>query len=152
MTSKNNEWETPDEIFKTINTYVDFRIDVCATKENAKLKKYWTKENDGLKQSWDGLVCWCNPPYDNITPWIEKALTAELCAVLVPTRTDQQWWHLAVRHCAYIDFFIGRVHFLNTQKTEQKSPNEKHALLWFFCDNTKPAICRSRSARNGILI
>ncbi len=33
-----------------------FELDVCATPENAKCKKYYNPEEDGLKQEWKGLA------------------------------------------------------------------------------------------------
>jgi phage N-6-adenine-methyltransferase len=59
----NDEWETPKELFNKLDKIYNFTLDVCATTENAKCERYYTKLEDGLKQSWDGEVCWMNPPY-----------------------------------------------------------------------------------------
>ena len=42
-------WETPDYFFNLLNEKFKFTMDPCATKENAKCKKYFTKEQNGLK-------------------------------------------------------------------------------------------------------
>jgi len=60
--SETVEWETPQEFFDKYNEIYNFNLDVCATKDNAKCGKYFTKEDDGLSKDWEG-VCWMNPPY-----------------------------------------------------------------------------------------
>ncbi len=75
-----------------------FDLDVCATGENAKCDRFFTREDDGLAQAWTGRV-WMNPPYGRmIGEWMRKAwessqTTAELVVCLVPARTDTRWWH-----------------------------------------------------------
>ena len=73
MTSKYDDWETPQELFDEWNRKFRFDVDVCANASNAKCAKYFTPEQDGLKQEWRG-ACWCNPPYGRqIGKWIRKA-------------------------------------------------------------------------------
>lgn len=74
FTSKSDEWATPQDFFDKLNDEFHFILDVCATAENAKCKRYFTKEQNGLKQEWKG-VCWMNPPYGRqISLWVYKAL------------------------------------------------------------------------------
>lgn len=46
------EWETPRLYFEMLDAIYHFDLDVCATKENAKCNRFFTKEEDGLKQKW----------------------------------------------------------------------------------------------------
>lgn len=87
--------------------------DVCALTCNAKCKNFFTPEIDGLKQSWDGKVCFCNPPYGReIGKWIEKAATSFATTVmLLPARTDTRWFHEWVLPQAEIHFLKGRLKF-----------------------------------------
>jgi phage N-6-adenine-methyltransferase len=86
-------------LFTAVDAYFHFTVDVCATPGNAKCGRYYTPDQDGLQQSWQGEVAWCNPPYGrSITAWVEKAAreardwnTVVVC--LVPARTDTRWWH-----------------------------------------------------------
>lgn len=76
---------------------VEFTVDVAAASHNAKCERYYTREQNGLRQSWAGEIVWCNPPYSAIEPWIRKAWEerdrAELIAMLLPAnRTEQRWW------------------------------------------------------------
>jgi len=37
----------------------------------------------------------CNPPWDKIMPWVEKAFASKALTVfLLPARTDTAWFHL----------------------------------------------------------
>ena len=74
--SKNHEWETPQDLFDRLHKIYFFDTDVCATYENAKLATFYTIEDDALNRSWKGSRCWMNPPYGReIGKWIEKAAT-----------------------------------------------------------------------------
>ncbi len=53
-TSNSEEWGTPQELFNRLNKEFNFTLDVCASEENAKYPKYYTKEEDALKQEWGG--------------------------------------------------------------------------------------------------
>jgi phage N-6-adenine-methyltransferase len=71
--SETCEWATPQEFFDRLNEQHHFELDVCATPENAKCERFFTKEQDGLKQEWTGR-CWMNPPYGReIGDWMRKA-------------------------------------------------------------------------------
>lgn len=56
FSSKTDEWETPIDFFNKMNQEFHFETDVCATPENAKCKRYFTKEQDGLSQRWGGFA------------------------------------------------------------------------------------------------
>lgn len=97
FSSATDLWATPQDFFDELHDEFGFETDVCASVENAKCKRFFTKEDDGLAQVWSG-VCWMNPPYGReIGHWMWKALqSAKLGATivcLVPSRTDTAWWH-----------------------------------------------------------
>ena len=78
LTSKTDEWETPQWLFDKLNAQFNFKFDVCANQNNAKCKTYFDKETDGLSQEWTG-ACWMNPPYGRqIGKWIKKAYESSL--------------------------------------------------------------------------
>lgn len=96
-TTGRQDWETPFELFDALNAEFNFTTDVCATSENTKCKRWFTPEVDGLKQKWDG-VCWMNPPFRTMLPWIKKALAESqengaTVVCLLPARTNTNWWH-----------------------------------------------------------
>jgi hypothetical protein len=140
------------EVFNPLHERFKFTIDVAASADNAKLPRYFTAEVNGLEQSWAGERVWCNPPYSDIRPWVEKAWReyepgqAELIVMLVPAnRTEQPWWQeeiepwrdspvsSASRHDPKlkrrlfgldVEFLAGRVRFLAPGTAEIK-PNAR---------------------------
>ena len=54
FTSATDEWATPQGLFNQLDETFHFEIDVCASAENAKCERYFTKEQDGLQQDWGG--------------------------------------------------------------------------------------------------
>lgn len=88
---------TPPELFDPLHAEFRFTLDAAATAENTKLKR-WCR-TDGLVESWRGERVWCNPPYSDIGPWVEKAWHelmkggCECVVMLLPAnRTEQRWW------------------------------------------------------------
>lgn len=115
-TSSSEEWGTPQELFNKLNEEFKFTFDICASEENAKCHKYYTKEEDALKQEWGGVI-WMNPPYGRqIGNWVKKARDAaqqEKATVvcLLPARTDTAWWHDYVMKADEIRLIRGRLKF-----------------------------------------
>lgn len=54
FSSNTDMWSTPQDFFDKLDAEFHFDLDVCATPENAKCSRFFTKEKDGLKQSWGG--------------------------------------------------------------------------------------------------
>lgn len=101
--------------FDHLNDEFHFNVDVCATPDNAKCDTYFTKENDGLSQSW-GYTCWCNPPYGReIGKWVQKAFLlskdGSTVVMLLLARTDTKWFHEYIYNQAEIRFIKGRLKF-----------------------------------------
>jgi site-specific DNA-methyltransferase (adenine-specific) len=115
MSSLTPEWETPRPLFEALDKeFGPLQVDVCATAENTKLPRFWSKADDGLAQDWTGLRCWMNPPYGRgIGAWVQKARTSSAITVcLLPARTDTAWWHDNVPgRAAVVRFLRGRVRF-----------------------------------------
>lgn len=112
--SKTDDWATPQEFFDALNEEFGFTLDPAADDKNHKCSRYFTREQDGLKQDWRGQRVFCNPPYGReIGQWVKKAATggAELCAMLLPARTDTRWFHDYIYGRAEIRFVKGRLKF-----------------------------------------
>lgn len=117
VSSKTNEWETPQNLFDKLNAEFHFTLDVAATKENAKCEKFFTIENNGLKQKWGGHICWMNPPYGGQTgEWIKKAWEESknnaTIVCLIVSSTDRSYWHEYIfPYATEIRFVRGRLKF-----------------------------------------
>lgn len=116
MSSNSVEWATPAEFFYKLNDEFHFTLDVCATDENHKCKKYFTKKENGLNQDWKNEIVFCNPPYGReIYKWIEKAYQENKkgtkIVLLLPARTDTKWFHNFIYNQHEIRFIKGRLKF-----------------------------------------
>lgn len=116
MSSKTDDWSTPQAFFDELHREFGFTVDVCASDDNAKCERYFTKSDDGLQREWYG-VCWMNPPYGKeIGKWVEKAYKASLAGVtvvcLLPARTDTRWFHSYCLH-GELRWVKGRLRFGN---------------------------------------
>lgn len=109
---KTDMWETPQDLFDSLDKEFHFTLDVCAIPENAKCSKFFTPDQDGLTQEWAGTV-WCNPPYGRkVEKWVKKAYEANCTVVmLLPARTDTRWFHDYIYGNAEIRFIKGRLRF-----------------------------------------
>lgn len=117
FSSKTDMWSTPDDLFQKLDNEFHFDIDVCATKENAKCKQFYTPEDDGLSKIWGGSA-WCNPPYGRtVGKWVEKAHSEQVAGntvvMLLPVRTDTKWFHEHIykQDGVEIRFIKGRLKF-----------------------------------------
>ena len=136
MSSNTDMWATPQATFDALNAEFNFATDVCATPENAKCSKFYTKEQDGLKQEWVG-VCWMNPPYGReIGKWVKKAAESNALIVgLLPARTDTKWFHDYIYGKAEIRFIKGRLKFGDAKNS---APFPSMVVIW------RPSIAQSQ--------
>jgi phage N-6-adenine-methyltransferase len=112
--SNTDEWSTPDDLFERLDAEYHFTLDVCASADNAKCERYFTRVDDALAQIWEG-VCWMNPPYGrDLDRWVAKAYDSAQAGAtvvcLVPARTDTAWWQRFVP-LGEVSFLAGRVKF-----------------------------------------
>lgn len=71
----------------------------------------WTWEDDGLSCAWAGRV-WCNPPYSDPAPWIERlALHDGPAMALVKLDPTTAWWRRAQASAAALCLLAKRVRF-----------------------------------------
>ena len=117
FSSKAMDWETPKELFNELDKEFHFTLDAASSDENALCDKHYTKETNGLDQSWAGEVVWCNPPYGREQVlWIKKAFDefkehGVTTVMLLPARTDTKAFHEYIYHKAEIRFLKGRLRF-----------------------------------------
>jgi phage N-6-adenine-methyltransferase len=123
----------PEFMARLAERFGAFDLDAAAAPHNAKAPTFYTREDDGLSQSWSGRV-WCNPPYSDCGAWVQKAwaewrrLTipaAELIVMLLPAnRVEQKWWQEHVEPYRdrpgsplRVEFLPGRMRFIRPDWT-----------------------------------
>ena len=136
MTSKSDEWTTPRRLFAALDRRFQFTLDPAATAENALLPAFFTKESDGLAQTWKDHRVFVNPPYSQVSLWMAKCVVESadgcpLICALVPARTDTRWWNDFVKGADLIHFVKGRLKFGDGSGT---APFPSALAFWFGLD------------------
>lgn len=125
--SKTNLWGTPNRI---LEQYEDW-FDPCP---------YPRPKWDGLTIDW--LLhekIYCNPPYDNIKAWAKKCYKTLERAIannqsieihlLIPTRTDTQYFHSYIYKYADLEFIKGRLKFRDLASVSKKLTSAPFASM-----------------------
>jgi phage N-6-adenine-methyltransferase len=118
--SKSEEHGTPLWLFRRLDEEFHFELDAAASPVNAKCAKYFTKEDDALQYRWEAYKSiFINPPYNHRALW--AFMLKSLCTVLmnegkivllVPCKTDQDWWcKIVVNFAQEIRFIHRRIRY-----------------------------------------
>ena len=109
--SKSDDWETPDIVFKIIEKEFSFSkdqfFDPCPL--NYKL--------DALNIEWN-KINFVNPPYSLLKEFISKSIQeskTKIIILLLPCKTDQQWFHDIWKLRNHVYWFKGRLKFKNAK-------------------------------------
>jgi len=123
VSSKSNEWATPQWLFDQLDSEFCFTLDPCATGENAKCDRFYTREQNGLTFDWSNEVVFMNPPYGgNTGKWLAKAwhesLRSATVVCLIVASTDRSYWHDYIfPHATEIRWLRGRITFGEADST-----------------------------------
>lgn len=117
--SSKQDWETPQSLFDDIDREFNFTFDAAASISNAKTERFFTQEDDALRQDWPIETYWLNPPYGaksgTLKQWVEKAYYASkkgsTVVMLIPARTNTNWFHDICLSKAEVRFIRGRPKF-----------------------------------------
>ncbi|MGJ5666079.1 phage N-6-adenine-methyltransferase [Morganella morganii] len=134
-----DSWQTPEWLFTALDLEFGFYLDAAASDINALCSRYLTEQDDALKSEWvsHGAI-WCNPPYSNIRPWVEKAaeqsrMQNQPVVMLVPEDMSVGWFLEALKAVDEIRVITGgRINFVNPVTGEEKKGNSKGSmfLIW----------------------
>lgn len=141
--SKNDSWATPLPYYLALDSEYDFAADMCASERNAKHPLYWTEADDALsaetlrktvERVGAGDYVWIQPPYSNITPWVELATRLQENAIgsvlLVMSDSSVGWYEAALRTCQEIREVIrGRIGFINEDTGLPGKENNKGSYI-----------------------
>ena len=118
--SAKQEWETPRDLFDKLNIEFNFTIDLAANEDNTRVSTFFSKEDDSMIQEWKG-VGWLNPPYGatgkyKLSNWVKKAYeetnkNKSIVVIIMPARTNTNWWHDYCMKSKEIKFIKGRPKF-----------------------------------------
>lgn len=149
-------YRTPPELFAALDAEFSFKLDVCASSENALCRFYITEEENCLTTDWlaaagmfgkVGWFSWMNPPYSDIGPFVKRA--AEMakqgigCVMLVMADTSVGWYAEAIKTCQEVRFIVGgRISFLDPVTGKPAAGNNKGSmfLIWHPFGRTAPVV------------
>lgn len=130
---------TPPDFIKSVMNLLgdEFGIDLAASQENS-VSQYalYTEEDNALdpQNGWISIYggwAWCNPPYSDIKPWVEKAWSESQrgakIAMLVPASVGSKWWSNWVDNKAHVLFLQPRLTFVGH---EHPYPKDLALLLY----------------------
>ncbi len=128
-------WQTPKGLFKTLCNEFKFNLDVASDVANSLCFDFLDEGDDALTCEWR-TSNWCNPPYSNITPWIQKAIEqhalGKTIVMLVPSDTSVKWFKLAFDSCNEVRFINGRISFINAETQKPVNGNNKGSVLFIW--------------------
>ena len=133
-----NSWATPQWLFDALNEEFRFEIDAAADSSNHKCATFFDESDNALEIDWvidtGCFSYWLNPPYDNIKPWVTKAIKESALGatvvMLVPATPDPAWWPEQVAEVRFIT--KGRIHFVDPVTGKVKKGNNKPSCLLIF--------------------
>jgi phage N-6-adenine-methyltransferase len=138
-----DNWETPYDFIDNIKQEFPLILDVCTDGKNAKTDLFLC---DSLKYDWASIVkingggyIWCNPPYSDPTPWANKLVKTVKEGVgslfLVNAMTSSKWYHIALKHCAELWTFEGRISFIDPDTGKPGKNNDRSQVMFVFDPN-----------------
>lgn len=126
-----DEYGTPKSLIRPLADAVGgFDLDPCSGAEKTPhAKETFTREDDGLTESWHGKV-FCNPPFSDKKQWLQKTIDetengdADLVVMVLPVDTSTKWFHELVSKSVAVCFMgPGRVDFDRRDKPSGNRPN-----------------------------
>lgn len=114
-------WLTPPDFIRGLGR---FDLDPCCPKKMPwrTAKKMVSLPVNGLDINWKGRV-WCNPPYSNPMPWVEKMSVHRNGIMLLPAKSPEtRWGQRALGLCDAVLFMKGRLlfHYEDGKKSKGK--------------------------------
>ena len=134
----NDCFETPDYIFKQLDKIFNFQIDVAASKENAKVERFFAVEDNAFLYCWNGR-CFCNPPFSQKADFIKKADKevklgiCPICVMILPLNCmDTKIWHEVIEGHYYYEILKGRIAFIDPETKKPKKGNNSGTVIVYF--------------------
>lgn len=134
-----NLWQTPIPLFVALDAEFCLTLDAAASADNALCNRYITEQQNTLETPWADYLSipgyvWLNPPYSDITPFVQKAAAESKnqigTVMLVPSDTSVGWFREAIETASEVRFIVGgRLAFINPVSGKPVSGNNKGSML-----------------------
>jgi hypothetical protein len=135
-----DSWATPQWLTRLLPV-VD--LDPCSNhRSTVRARKTYSleRDEDGLALPWFG-VCYVNPPFSDVMPWVERAESPEVvaCGFLVNVDSSTAWWRRLQKTRSLALMFHKRIQFSPPPGVAPSSNSKPQALVcdlgfWMRCD------------------
>ena len=128
--------QTPPFLFNWLNSHYQFDVDLCASDDHHLTPDYYSLENSCLDRDWlyDGHnIGFCNPPYSNIDPFMEKAIEEAdkgfITVFLIPDFNGEKRFDWVAEHATTVIHLIGRVSFIRPDNGKKYTGNNRGSAI-----------------------
>lgn len=124
-----DSWRTPQYIFDYAQKIVGWiEYDTACDINNSLAEPIASFHGDALAVQWQS-ICWCNPPYSNIEPWIDKAIGSNCITVmLIPSPNGESYYQKLIANSHEIAI-QGRISFIGADG-KPKNGNTRGSSLF----------------------
>lgn len=140
-----NRWQTPLSLFAPMDAEFGFYLDAAADENNALCSRYLTEKDDSLSVDWNSYgAIWCNPPYSDIQPWVNKAAeqykkVLQPIVMLTPADQSVGWFKLALETVDEVRVITGgRISFIDPSTNKPVNGNNKGSMFLIWRPFIKP--------------
>lgn len=138
--SERDTWATPPNVFNwSQGRFGIFHVDLAANSRNHLCQNWYGEggiDPDAFNRTWGadfpGGMGWCNPPYSDIPPWVDKAIKeAEndfTTVMLIPTPNGEKYTQGIFQYAKSVTFIIGRISFIGANG-KPKNGNPRGSVL-----------------------
>lgn len=133
--AEKDSWQTPKDLFNTLNDEFGFTLDVCASRMNTLCGHYLTADDNALEHSWSTVgAAWVNPPYSLTKEFVKQAPEhAKQCnltiVMLVNANTDTKWLADAAKTANEIRLISGRIEFVKPDGKKANGNTKGQCLI-----------------------
>lgn len=142
-----DHWATPQWVVDGLFRFVEEKglvpkgletLDVCASELNPKCPYYIDEETNTLTSEWgDDQLCWLNPPYSNVQPFLEKAIeetgNGNYTVALLKNDCSTKWFNYAIENASAVIFItLGRIGFVSAVSGESVGGNNFSSVAFLF--------------------
>jgi phage N-6-adenine-methyltransferase len=141
MKSQSDNWGTPIYLFKYLeDQFGKFDLDAAAESNWHMVSEYLTKEDNALDPlvEWKGNNVYINPPYDQktISLFIDRAIKEHIVngknvTLLLPAKTDQDWFKKCLVNNALVMFITGRLSFREKDGNKKQNATFPSVIIHF---------------------
>ena len=142
MSFDKDTYRTPRYVFNWLDKRFKFRVDGCASKENALCAIYCSDDGNGgflNPKSIIKLDCsiFVNPPYSNPLPFVQRAAelmkAGHLVVMLLPADKSTKWYKVIQDNATeVIDIIGGRINFIHPVTGKEVKGNNKGSMVAVF--------------------